>query len=1364
MKKYIEKKGRFLKSIKKYSKQLVLMTVFAACLLFGSTAQTIQYKGVSDVLFATSDSRMVANVVEMGDSIMVEVLGIGYIHAGVLAFTFVYDTSKLTLVDKFFLNEIPFAAAVPAAMELSPSLPVGYGIDATQHDVIQGVTNMAYYKGGLYTSSYDLNDCWKVQYGEVDKALTLFLKKKATGTPIQSADLGLYVSYLPKREPSWGIDALQIGYKYGSGTNVHIGGGVFMDYFNQDMFAFRWASSVTTDEATNIKPMAATLNGSFERSKFNPAQDSVTFVDNPYFTSSVALPNTILDWDTVSRYGFIYSDADANIASVPFSKKINVDGTDYELTVSDLLNGSFTASGKTFSILPYNNASAAQTVIFNEELTNLASETDYYAWAYMFYAFQTSEDFPAVGEKISFTTLGCIQPSIPTGLAQQTVCIDAAVVDLQAFVDKGTELKWYLNGEELPPAELLANGETYYARAVDGACISEDSLAVLVTINSGPQISVSPAGAYTAMGSQTFVIVTDDNPTNAKTISVANPSIASAVLIGDTVVVFGSMAGNTEITYTSVNEFGCEASYIIPVQVGVGNPTGILAGKDFVKCNLSGGGDTAIVQIAYIMGGVSPWKVTISDDNGSFSVDTVINSLNDLPVNVTVTIPENISNVPQYTTYAITNITDVMGNSKQTHYGSVRIGTNPTPHIAAIANKTQTVCADANTLPISFTGVATTYSYSIDQQIGTMNYSANGIPSFVVINESGSPITATIIVTPEYWYNGVVCIGESDTAYITVLPKVLADFTTSVQGLGQIQFTDTSVNAVDWAWDFGDGTTSSAQSPLHTFAVSAPYTITLTVTSPDGCTVAISKTITVSATTNLAADFHINATEQCLTGNSFKFTNQSRISQPNGHVISDYLWDFGDGNTAVTANPTHTYALAGKYTVTLTVTESPTGTQSSISQTVSVVDLPVVSLQPLMAVCEGERLQVPMPVINWNGNTPTAGTWSLDGYLIDPVNTYVTMADNGKILRYTIAAACGNVITSAGAITVTPMLNVSIEPIVEVCLGEPIAVFVYTLNGSQQGLNVLYNIAFDGNALAAGFTNVNGAALTGNTITIPLPNSLPTGLYGATLTVESDGCVDFASHRIYVHVIEDAYIVQQPQSVTVCGEDGFTLSVTASGKNLTYQWYRNGLAISGATDSIYAVIESDSTVDFGFYHVEVSGSCGSAVSNTVEVKAGGLSLIVKWTDVIFISNENDYFVGYQWYRDGKPIALDGNYQSYVENGGLNGTYHVVVTYADGTKEESCPLTIYRPTSSRQVSVYPNPVQPYGEVIIDMGSYPSSEVEGSTLEIITMLGQQLAEITLTSPVQKVQLNVNEGIYLYRITTKKYEVIVGKIWVH
>jgi PKD repeat protein len=50
-----------------------------------------------------------------------------------------------------------------------------------------------------------------------------------------------------------------------------------------------------------------------------------------------------------------------------------------------------------------------------------------------------------------------------------------------------------------------------------------------------------------------------------------------------------------------------------------------------------------------------------------------------------------------------------------------------------------------------------------------------------------------------------------------------------------VDFTDQSTGSIDtWSWTFGDGGTSSAQNPSHTYTSAGTYTVTLTVTGPGG--------------------------------------------------------------------------------------------------------------------------------------------------------------------------------------------------------------------------------------------------------------------------------------------------------------------------------------------------------------------------------------------------------------------------------------------------------------------------------------------------------------------------------------------------
>lgn len=121
-----------------------------------------------------------------------------------------------------------------------------------------------------------------------------------------------------------------------------------------------------------------------------------------------------------------------------------------------------------------------------------------------------------------------------------------------------------------------------------------------------------------------------------------------------------------------------------------------------------------------------------------------------------------------------------------------------------------------------------------------------------------------------------------------------------------------------FAWDFGDGTTSSEANPLHTFAAYGSYDVTLVITSVSGCTDDKVKTVVIEdQTMNCHADFFFHHTGGP-NGNpaEFEFTNTSHAFSP----IVTFAWDFGDGTTSAEENPTHLFAEAGNYTVTLVIT------------------------------------------------------------------------------------------------------------------------------------------------------------------------------------------------------------------------------------------------------------------------------------------------------------------------------------------------------------------------------------------------------------------------------------------------------------
>ena len=159
-------------------------------------------------------------------------------------------------------------------------------------------------------------------------------------------------------------------------------------------------------------------------------------------------------------------------------------------------------------------------------------------------------------------------------------------------------------------------------------------------------------------------------------------------------------------------------------------------------------------------------------------------------------------------------------------------------------------------------------------------------------------------------------LGCSDTLQqtIDIYPSPVSQFTFTNQCFGvPISFIDQSINAVSYNWNFGDNTNSITQNPQHLYNTSGNFSVSLTVSSANGCTNTSIQTITVYPKPN--ANF--SATEVCY-GIANEFTNLSNVIAPD--IITTYQWNFGDNNTSGTQDPQHTYLQAGLYNTTLIVT------------------------------------------------------------------------------------------------------------------------------------------------------------------------------------------------------------------------------------------------------------------------------------------------------------------------------------------------------------------------------------------------------------------------------------------------------------
>lgn len=158
-----------------------------------------------------------------------------------------------------------------------------------------------------------------------------------------------------------------------------------------------------------------------------------------------------------------------------------------------------------------------------------------------------------------------------------------------------------------------------------------------------------------------------------------------------------------------------------------------------------------------------------------------------------------------------------------------------------------------------------------------------------------------------------------------VPPSAAFSVEQSVGNFLEYAFVNSSVNAVSYEWDFGDGNSSMDESPTHAYATADMYTISLTATNDVGTTATFSSVIDVQEPVYAGFEHVVDADNY----QKYSFTDTSI------NVVSR-VWDFGDGFLSNLEAPAHTYAMDGIYTVTLEATSSTGATdETSVDITVA---------------------------------------------------------------------------------------------------------------------------------------------------------------------------------------------------------------------------------------------------------------------------------------------------------------------------------------------------------------------------------------------------------------------------------------------
>ncbi len=536
---------------------------------------------------------------------------------------------------------------------------------------------------------------------------------------------------------------------------------------------------------------------------------------------------------------------------------------------------------------------------------------------------------------------------------------------------------------------------------------------------------------------------------------------------------------------------------------------------------------------------------------------------------------------------------------------------------------------------------------------------------------------------------------DSRTIHVTQIPAPIAGFTTTgflcaspqtVQFQNQTQTNGGSI-ITGYYWDFGDpgsatNNHSTATNPTHVYDNPGDYPVTLVAKNADGCT----------NTTNPAITIHINPLPQpdftappvCLGENTI-FTG----SEPGPATITNWSWDFGDGNTYPNQNQQYLFTTAGDHSVTLTVTNS-NGCVKSITKTVKVNPKPVAKFifnnDPF---CQHDQVTftsqsfVPNPP-GYN-NYITTYVWDFgDGTPTQPGHAVThTFTDNllSHIVKLTVTT--DKLCTDFISVTVT-------------AIPAPIADFVHT--GS---LCLNQEIQFFDNSQAGG----GGAPVSwlwnfddpgpNNTSTLPNPTHVfqNAGLHNVSLTVwNSNSCSDF---KVIPVTILDKPVVDFT-GTTVCLGEQTILTATSPDPNInTWSWsFDDGGTASGnpanyvfSTSGMHTVIltvsNSNGCTQTKQKQVEVYPHPITRFSFSTPTCAGNSVTFTDLSDAVqgYITQRSWDFGDGTTYTNASPTAT----HTYASGG----TYPVILTITTsasctGTSTINVPIQ-YNPISGFQWS-------------------------------------------------------------------------------
>jgi hypothetical protein len=365
---------------------------------------------------------------------------------------------------------------------------------------------------------------------------------------------------------------------------------------------------------------------------------------------------------------------------------------------------------------------------------------------------------------------------------------------------------------------------------------------------------------------------------------------------------------------------------------------------------------------------------------------------------------------------------------------------------------------------------------------------------------------------------------------------------------------------------------------------------------------------------------------------------------------------------------------AGSY---YAVVSNAAGSATSTVATITVRVAPSITTQPLsQTINPGAALNLSVAA---SGTAPLAYQWFKNGSSVSgaiSANIQIASAQSSDSGNYfaVVSNAAGTATSTVATITVRAAPSITTQPVSQ------------TVNaGSVLNLSV----AASGTAPLSYKWFRNGATVSGATsASFQVASTLSTDA-GNYYAVVSNAAGSATSTVATVTVLLAPNIVTQPASQTINSGSALNLSVAANGTTpLTYQWFKNGTSVTGATSANFQIASAQST-DAGNYYAVVSNSAGSATSTvaTVSVLLGPNIITQPASQTINPGSALNLSVAangttpltYQWFKNGSSVtgATSANFQIASAQSADAGNYHAIVSNSAGSATSTVATVVIR---------------------------------------------------------------------------------------